>query len=109
MVNAQRVSITVMVFWVVALLAYVSHAQSGPEPTHYVGDFRIAVEEGYSSTKDGVQFYSLQRIGSSEIDRAVLSIDASLPLAKYLHAAATRRVRITVEAVPATELQRLAR
>jgi hypothetical protein len=105
----QRVRITVLVFWIVALLAYVSYAQSGMDPTQYVGDFRIAVEEGYSATKDGVQFYSLQRIGSSEIDRAVLSIDANLPLAKYLHAAAARRVRITVEAVPATELQRLAR
>jgi hypothetical protein len=99
----QRLRITLLVFWIVALLAYVSSAHSGQDPTHYQADFRIAVEEGYSATKDGVQFYSLQRIGSTEIDRAVLSIDASLPLAKYLHAAAARRVRITVEAVPTTE------
>jgi hypothetical protein len=108
-VVGQRLRITVLVFWLVALIGYVSYAQSGQDQAPYVGDFRIAVEEGYNGGTDGVRFYSLQRIGSSEIDRAVLSIDASLPLAKYLHAATARRVRITVEAVPIPDPQRLVR
>ena len=107
----QRLRITVLVFWLVAVLAYVSYAQNGSDPSQpgYVGDFRIAVEPGYSNTADGIQFIALQRIESKEIDRAVLSIDADLPLAKYLLAAKAGRVRITIAQVQPTELQKLVR
>lgn len=106
--TSQRFGITVLVFWVIAILAYLS-ARGRAESPRYEADFRIAIESGYSATKDGVQFIALQRIDSKEIDRAVLSIDADLPLAKHLAKVAGSRVRITVEAVDAPELQRLVR
>lgn len=103
---SQRFRITILVFWIVAVLAYLSaRAQSQA----YVGDFRVAFESGYSNTVDGIQFIALQRIDSKETDRAVLSIDANLPLARYLAANKDKRVRITVEAVEVTEPQRLVR
>lgn len=104
---SQRIRITVFVFWIVFVLALVSAMRA--ESPRYQADFRIAFEDGYSSTKDGVQFIALQRIDSKEIDRAVLSIDADLPLAKALIALKSGKVRITVEAVPQPEMQRLVR
>lgn len=95
-----------LVFWIVAVLAYLSARAESPR---YQADFRIAIEDGYSSTKDGVQFIALQRIDSKEIDRATLAIDADLPLGKYLAANSSKRLRITVEVVDPPVLEELKR
>ena len=79
--------------------------QDTPKP--FQADYAIAVEKGYGSKNDGIQFVSFQRIQSRDIDRAVLSVDADLPLFKALEG--KKRVRITIEDVPAPELKTLIR
>ena len=105
---SQRYRITLLVFWIVFVLALIS-AIGRAESPRYQADFRVAFEPGYAHTADGIQFIALQRIDSKETDRAVLSIDANLPLAVALKALKDTRVRITIEAVEVTELQRLVR
>lgn len=105
---SQRYRITLLVFWIVFVLSLIS-AIGRAESPRYQGDFRVAFEPGYANTTDGIQFIALQRIDSKEIDRAVLSIDADLPLAVALKALKDTRVRITIESVEGTELQRLVR
>jgi hypothetical protein len=107
-VVSQRYRITLFVFWIIFVLACIS-AIGRAESPRYVGDFRIAFEPGYSNTADGVQFIALQRIDSKAIDRAVLSIDADLPLAVALKALKDKRIRITVDAVEPPVLGELKR
>lgn len=105
---SQRYRITLLVFWIIFVLACIS-AIGRAESPRYQGDFRVAFEPGYANTSDGIQFIALQRIDSKEIDRAVLSIDADLPLARYLAANKDKRLRLTVEAVETSALQELKR
>lgn len=59
----------------------------------YSGHFLVKEEQQYGP---GIQFFALQRIESKDVDRAVCSIDGSLPLAKALHGLNGQRVRITL-------------
>ena len=99
--------LTCAVLWL-AFLAV--EAREHPTDPPVFSDEFVVVQEapyGYGAPNDGIQFFALQRLRSRAVDRAVLSIDANLPLADVLRRAKNGKIRITIDA--AQEPQELKR
>lgn len=79
------------------------------QSNQFTGIFKIDVEEGYGGASDGVRFISISRSEQSALDMANISIDADLPLAKFLLPLDKKRVLITIEEIPEKQLERIVR